>query len=505
MKEGCHAYTTQQALGILREVTGRPDLFLAPDLHTPDWMPSELSTSLAATGRGFDAVAFETGNCDHQNDIELVDVDGVLGAKSRDDPHKREASADDDEPHYEDDGSNFTAFSHFIDIRKGPGLFDDYDGYSYRRGSASVEEHEDVGKWKDAFDIDHNAHQFGAALARAASNMMVDQALAFWLADEYVHAPGQPWYRPGQCSPALERYTHTALWGPGDPRDHRGGFEKFGSVEDECEARFPLSEGRVTLSGGLGYPYSVFAPVDNLALANWRGFEASGDHAALGRVMHGIQDASIPHHAAGTCGNYHRQYEQTIQDRIIEWSADTAVRDTVASLLGMWDREDPDPPTSIRVGDERLIPAENWEIDQLVTWVALHAYANYANVYHGFPDGFSFHEASARDLVTRALAMSAHVMRRAARHQGLLPPRRKIPIKEPGIVVGPEVGPVTDGGDPGAEGGRGLPEIHVPPTVLQPMATDRGPRGGVSVSDTGDGKADPPAGPGPRRRDHRTG
>lgn len=33
----------------------------------------------------------------------------------------------------------------------------------------------------------------------------VDEALNWWLNDEYVHAPGQPWYRG--CSPSVERYS----------------------------------------------------------------------------------------------------------------------------------------------------------------------------------------------------------------------------------------------------------------------------------------------------------
>ncbi len=502
MREGCHVYTSQHALGILREVAGKADLYLAPELRGPTWMPGHLASSLAATGAGYDAVAFETGNCDHQFDIELVDVDGGLGDGARDNPHKAEWAADDDEPHHESEGHNFTAYSHFIDIRKGQGVYDDFDGYSYSRGSASVAEHEQAAQLSD-ISSDDSAREFFTKLGVSALGMMADEGMAWWFNDEYVHAPGQPWYRPGECSSALERYTHVALHGPGNPRDHRGGITRFETNEAECRARFPLAKS--TGGGGLGFPYSVFTPVDNLALANWRDFVATGDQAPLGRVLHGVQDATIPHHAAGTCGNFHRKYEKTIEDNIVAWATDAGVRGEVKSYVAMWDRTDPEPPTSLKVGDERSIPAENWEIDQLVTWVALHAYDAYANVYGGFASGFAFNDASARSLVVKALAMSAHILRLAARKQGLIPERIKVPIRD-GVDLGSvDVGPVSDGD--GGDDGRGLPDPHIPGVVVHPMGTERGPRGGVSVSTTDDSKLEgyPTRRNKPTRRDHRNG
>jgi hypothetical protein len=514
MKEGSHVYTSQQALGILREISGIAALYQEPEGRTANWMPSFLMDSLTAGGAGYDVVAYETGNCDHQNDVELVDVDGPLSSSSRDNPHRSEWLADDDEPHYEAQDSNFTAFSHFIDIRKGQGLYDDFDGYSYGRGSASVAQHEKAGSLHevvtagsatidDAGDADAWKGLFGELL-KGASNMWTDEALAWYLNDEYVHAPGQEWYRPGQCSRALERYTHFALYGPGDANDHRAGRTRFQTNEAECAARFPLGHplpGKVGLDVAVGYPASVFAPVDNLALANWRDFEATGDHAPLGRVLHAIQDASVPHHAAGTCGNFHRKYEAGIQAHIIAWQNDPAFRNAVKSYLNMWDRSDSNAPYRIGVGDERLVPAEDWEMDQLVTWVALHAYDAYANVYRGFAGGFAFDEASARNLVVLATAMSAHVLRRAARVQGLMPRRIKVHVPDHGPVTG--LGdvdvPVSDG-----DGGRGEPTTPTPTPPTPPRTgTVRDHRGGGGPRrpPPGDSKVDPPSSP--RVRDHR--
>lgn len=68
-------------------------------------------------------------------------------------------------------------FNHFIDIPKGRGMFDDYDGYSYENGSGK--------------------------------NVLLDQTIfSTYLSDEYIHAPGHPDYRLNQCSIALELYSN---------------------------------------------------------------------------------------------------------------------------------------------------------------------------------------------------------------------------------------------------------------------------------------------------------
>jgi hypothetical protein len=123
----------------------------------------------------------EAWKIDEIDDLEFVDVEGGWFGSGRDDPHDSSAWDDDDEAHYEYDGRNFTAFNHFIDIKKGGGIFDDYDGYSYRKGSASRDEYQDA---------DEVAEGFWANLFATLSGKKVDEGINWWFNDEYVHAPG---------------------------------------------------------------------------------------------------------------------------------------------------------------------------------------------------------------------------------------------------------------------------------------------------------------------------
>lgn len=283
---------------------------------------------------------------DEYRDLEFVDVEGI--GEARDDPHRDDPwyAAVDDEAHYAEDGYCLTAFNHFIDIQKGPGLFDDYDGYAYHRGSACR------GQFQDAADA---ASGFWAALLAKISGFKVDAGLAgYWFNDEYVHAPCHPWYRG--CSPAVERYSFPAEEG------------QYGSVRDELAARFPLAAS--TGGRGKGIPYSVFMPVDNMARYWYGRFLETEDPQALGPVLHAIQDASVPHHAAGYSGNWHGRYETDADPRIAEWLGDDGFLADVSDLVDRWSWEDPAPPATLARDQYTRRPAINWRIDQLVTWVA---------------------------------------------------------------------------------------------------------------------------------------
>ena len=150
--------------------------------------------------------------------------------------------------------------------------------------------------------------------------MKVDEGLAWYFNDEYVHAPGHPYYYESY-SESIERYSF--WWENG----------KYSSLEDEATARFPLAD--PTGEVGAGYPYSVFMPVDNLGRYWYNSFLRSGDTADLGSVMHAIQDASIPHHAAGTHGNWHGDYEAYLNTHIVSWTQKNInnVRENAYSLF----------------------------------------------------------------------------------------------------------------------------------------------------------------------------
>ena len=72
-----------------------------------------------------DSIVEQSVETDELKDLELVDVDG-----GRDNPHKNELFENSDSARYVGDydyiiydkktGLNFTAFNHFIDIKKGP-------------------------------------------------------------------------------------------------------------------------------------------------------------------------------------------------------------------------------------------------------------------------------------------------------------------------------------------------------------------------------------------------
>ncbi|MEW6573782.1 MAG: stalk domain-containing protein [Bacillota bacterium] len=345
---------------------------------------------------------------DFYRDLEFVDVEGTLIDGGRDDPHRDEWDAIDDEAHYSEDNSNFAAFNHFIDIKKGPGRFDDFDGYSYHYGSASRDQYQNA---SDA------TSDFWAQLLADLGGYKVDGGLVgYWYNDEYVHAYGGDvgagghggWYR--ECSPSVWRYSF--------PED-KGVYT---SKEFELRARFPTADsvGR----SGKGIPYSVFMPVDNMARYWYGEFLRTRDLLALGPVMHAVQDASVPHHAAGYLGNWHDRYEENLGRNIENWLRDPAFLNDVKQLVNQWSRIDPScsasgcPVPALRQSDWNKTPAINWRVDQLVTWMALNAYHAYDATYNHFRGGFRFDAANAKELTKKALAISALVLKKAAADTG---------------------------------------------------------------------------------------
>jgi len=335
-----------------------------------------------------DVIASESVETDNMRDLEFVDVDW-----GKDDPHVSEFFENSDEAHYSADGKNFTAFNHFIDIKKGPGIFDDYDGYSYEKGSAKSGQYQDATEETDDF----------AWLAAWMTGYKVDEGINYWLNDEYVHAPSHQWYR--NCSPAVERYSY---------------FQenaRYANKSDELSARFPRANS--TGTSGKGIPYSVFMPVDNLGRYWYEEFVATGRFNYLGRVMHAVQDASIPHHATGYMGNWHGTYERSLHrhfDTVFNanYSGKT-FKEKVIELVNSWDVEDASPPNTLLLADKDRAPAINWRVDKLITWMALHACDAYVNTHNNFKNGFSDKVDSYKDLTLKAVAMSVLVLLKAYR------------------------------------------------------------------------------------------
>lgn len=324
-------------------------------------------------------VAQQAHDTDDEKDLEFVDVDG-----ERDDPHMDDGFlANDDEAHYCEEPlfgvfgeHDLTAFNHFIDIRKSKAeaKFDDFDGYSYHRGSASKNEFEE--------------YEFAGIGIKK-----IDEGINWWLNDEYVHVPGRKWYR--DCSSSIPRYSFPA---------DRG---LYSTPTNEGVARFPLAESEG--KENMGIPYSVFMPVDNMARYWYWNYKTNREHNPkdLGFVMHAIQDASVPHHAAGYCGNWHRKYEETVRDRLEGWIGNPTFQKGVRDLFEAWNTLDPSPPNALNVGDESLrSPCRNWRIEWLVTWIALNAYRAYVEAHQNFANGWKDNEASMKELTKKAAAMS---------------------------------------------------------------------------------------------------
>jgi len=331
---------------------------------------------------------------DNFKDLEFVDVESLSWSGGRDDPHVKTNADNDDVPHYESYGFVFAAFNHYIDIRKGPGIFDDYDGYSYKNGSASKNEYQDAWDAKDDWRVEF--------LGRVTGHRKVDDGIAYWFNDEYVHGPGMKWYRG--CSPSIERYSF-----PGDKK-------VFPTVEAETAARFPLADS--TGKSGKGIPYSVFLPIDNLARYWYTIFLYANPGKLnvpilIAPVLHAIQDAIVPHHAAGCNGNWHGRWEDDFNKNLKTLLAENSFENDVKQLYNRWLQNKTAAPTLLKPSDWQITPSIAWRIDQLVTWLALNAYHEYDNTYNHFKKGYNVNLDCFRRMAKLSIAMALLIYEKA--------------------------------------------------------------------------------------------
>lgn len=377
MKELDHQTITEWAFDLLNSYFARFQLYVAKSV-------------VAKSNSGVDAV----------RDLEFIDIEaGIGGGHGRDNPHKNDGTwTVDDEAHYREGGKSLTGWNHYIDIRKGSGKFDDFDGYSYMYGSGRVGQYEDASEHLYGFEW----------LAAEITGYKVDEGLAWWFDDEYVHAPGHRWYRKGRCSPSIERYSYYQDKG------------RYSSMIEEAKARFPRGSAGARAGAGLvaGVPYSVFMPVDNMARYWFSNFTSTMNASSLGFVAHAIQDASIPHHAAGCHGNWHGTYElklhkKLILDYITRGARFAEFGSEVKSLFEQWWNNDMSSPNRLTYSDRYKTPSRNWRIDMLVTWMALHAYHDYKTIYNNGKNGKSFNVQHAKELTTKATALTMLMLAKA--------------------------------------------------------------------------------------------
>ena len=341
-----------------------------------------------------DKMCSKNSETDNFRDLEFVNVEGCGSGTGRDDPHDDNEwdAIEDKNRHYITDfdaNREITAFQHFIDLGH-TGLFDDYDGYSYRYGSASKREYE-PGLHKKIGNV---------IKGWLSSKATLDADINYYLNDEYVHAPGMKWYR--NCSEAVWHYTFV---------DHQ-------TKTDQILKRYPLAQ--YTGKKGCGIPYSVFTPLDNLGRFWYERFLMEGNPEVLGPALHAIQDACVPHHASGYLGNWHETYEKCLENEFDTYvnSCDSAALE----LYRLWSQNNDDPVDRITYPDSRnLTPSKSWRIDHLITWLACQAHYQYVHDYNNFNNNDwqknnkfkSDQKAKPRKLLDLAVAMTMLVLDKA--------------------------------------------------------------------------------------------
>ncbi len=325
-----------------------------------------------------DSLAQSNSDTDHLKDLEFVDVEGWYNT-GRDNPHKKESSQIDDEPHYKETrvglNMDLTAFNHFIDIRKGTGKFDDYDGYSYQSAKYGQHEKQDI----------------------KVNKVYVDDLMQWWFNDEYVHAPGQEYYE--NCSPSVWRYSYPNK-------------KVYSDKYAELKARFPLAEYQG--KSGKGIPYSVFMPLDNLGRYWYEEFLLDGKLTSLGPALHAVQDAAVPHHASGYLGNYHRKYEDLLDEYAKKYVLTSTFRSNVLYQYNQWKSNGGTVSSLIYKDDYNKVPGINWRVDHLITWLAFRAYREFSITYSGFNGFNGLNLATTERLLEYSCSMSMLLLEKAA-------------------------------------------------------------------------------------------
>lgn len=366
-----------------------------------EWLDEIAATSLVPSRDEIGQAAYDT---DDLKDVEFVDVKwNVTDGSGRDDPHKKDKhcktipnpfgcdfqicmdflGVEEDKPHHKVFGleNSFTSMNHFIDIRNGLNNKKDYDGYSYEKGSAKK------GQYQDAIN-GAACYFFDASMLPSDAPLKVDDVFNWFYDDEYVHVPGHTpnWYKD-TCSPAMIHYC----------------YPTSKSVNKELKERFPRAQYKGKKDKGI--PYSRFMPVDNLVKWQYSFYLSTGDAEHLGHALHGVQDCTVPHHAAGCLGNWHMTYENDLEGFMRRWvnkDKDKFKKDVIA-LFNKWNNHR-STPSYLSPRDVVKVPGRNWPVDMLATWLALHAYKAYETDYNGFQN------YTCKPLVMRCLAVKSVAM-----------------------------------------------------------------------------------------------
>ena len=362
---------------------------------------------------------------DFRNEMSFIDINGAgtINDNALDDPHVDKAFESPDKCEKSGLGSSFAAYNHFIDIGKGKGKYNDYDGYSYHNGSGAVNQFESLHDAVPYFTGDSFLNGINGLLKGITKNYKVDEALAWYFNDSNVEYPGSKWYR--NCSPALWNYSYPSA---------------SGNKYNEMTERFPWG-GYGTDGGrrnkGKCVPWSVFMPVDNLGRYWYETFLVSRKVWDLGPVLHAVQDACVPHHAAGHMGNYHAKYEKYLEGYLHDkdsgntsWSKMTALRNQATNLFNSYNQMGAKPKSlTYPKGLTAEKPNLSWSVDQIITWAAFNAYYEYVNTYNcfkSFKNANEFRSATAQKLFVLSLALSMLILKKAQIDAVEIPKERKV-------------------------------------------------------------------------------
>lgn len=421
MNSKSHQIVTAKSIEILKEIDENSyNVILNFNGHCPEIQTISIASEPPGLpGRSnfgdlnnADKLTIESANVDGYLDLEVVNVDGGI-----DNPHNLFDGLPPDQAYHKYlDRFNLSAYNHYIDIKMRVGRFDDYDGYSYQGNhydgtvytiNPSVKENQKLDQIGGTTGlaillVDYlQKYNLFHLLPKDYRECYVDEALSYFFNDFYVHSLAHRWYNyhDNICSPSTERYSFPS---------------KYSDKIAELAVRFPISIN--SPSPGKGIPYSTFMPVDNMARYWYERFKNTNDILTMGPVLHAVQDASVLHHSAGYHGNWHQEYEDEMDDRINTIVNDSIFKESVKRKVTDWSMVDRTPPSTLDSSDwQNKIPAINWKIDILVTWIALNSYHAYSDngIYNSFSNGYSFNKENAEILTELATAMIILIIKKA--------------------------------------------------------------------------------------------
>ncbi len=214
---------------------------------------------------------------------------------------------------YEGVGHGFTSWFHYIDIRKGKGEVDDYDGFSPT--SACWDQWEELCGPEEGGSDGYS--RFGKYCTfRTGCNWPfivdpVDVCIDEWYLDE-----GKIVLNPSE-SPGLYRYCTACL----DPTSY--------TIDEE------MSKRRIA---GHEFGDSIIPPADNAATYWYKQFmQGNHDPRNMGAVLHFLADVSVPHHADGVSGTWHSGYEDEYEIEITPLLTQEMESGDIGGPWDIWD------------------------------------------------------------------------------------------------------------------------------------------------------------------------